>query len=65
MRHYVYNGLSLEDTRLNMARECGKQENFSEEDTVDWNPEEHKTNKRILHHEGSRRGQIMHKSSRE
>ena len=45
MRQYVYNGLSLEETHLILPRECGQQEG----DTIDRNPEKHKTNIRIPH----------------
>lgn len=43
------NGLCLEMAYLILSRECGQQEDFSEVGEIDWNPEEHKKNIRILH----------------
>jgi hypothetical protein len=42
MRQYVYSDLSLEETHLILPRECGQQEDFSEEDAIYSNPEKHK-----------------------
>lgn len=43
------NGLSLEKAHLILSRECGQQEDFSEEAAIDRNAEKHKKNVRIPH----------------